>query len=368
MKASFLDLIRCKMLAIDVGTSKVALQTLTSNAVKSAPFFAAFETAGRGTYAAQHHFGESARRMLGRSPSTIEVVRPMVDGVIADLDAARTFLEGFMRQNVPNMRLSRTDVAVAIPWGVRAIDHRALEECLGAAGATRRNIVTSHIAALAGSLPDYTERPGVLCVDVGAGKTEIAVVSLGRTIAARSVRCGGDAMTAAIRVHLLRHHGFEIGESEAELAKITWGTVRTAQDSDSATITLSGKCRRRGVPARREFSQSELALALAGPLETILNAVSAVLEDVPPEVLSSVFDHPACLTGGAAQVDGFVEALAERFGGRVKLAPEPHLAVLRGLLRLGRSQETDDRQLSLASFRAAGRLAFPASSPSRSIA
>lgn len=338
------------LLAIDVGTSKVAIQAVGSESVIAAPFVAAFDKRRRGRDDAKHYLGDIALRMLGRSPAGIEVVRPMVDGEVGDSGAAKTFFHDFLRENVPHFRRKGMVAAVAIPSGVTTLGRSSLGECLGAAGVTRRITVASHIAALAHGVPDYRDRPGILSVDIGAGKAEIGVVSLGRTIAVRSLRCGGDVMTAAIRTHFLRNHGFEIGTSEAEMAKISWGTVRAEQTDGQASVILRGKCRHRGVPLMRDFPRSELAKALSVPLELIATAVLAVLESVPCEVLASVFDQPVCLTGGAAQLDGFDLALAARIGAKVSLVTEPQFAVVRGLMQRDIGQRKSARQTRLAFF------------------
>lgn len=369
MSNALIEFVKHPLLAIDVGTSKVAVQTCRSKAVKSAPFFTAIDKRRQGREEAQQYLGDAAKRMFGRSPDGIEIVRPMAEGVIGDLGAAKTFFRDFLRKNVPHSRWDRSVAVVAIPFGLRTFDRHVLEECLGAVGVTRRKTVACHIAALAYGVPDYRCRLGILSVDVGAGKTEIAVVSLGRTIAARNLRCGGDMMTAAICTHFLRHHGFEIGTSEAEMAKISWGTVRKEQTDDQACVLLRGKCRHRGVPLMREFPRSELAKALSVPLELIADAVMSVLEEVPPEVLASVFDQPVCLTGGAAQLDGFDLALAGRIGAEVELAIEPEFAVVRGLAQLDCGYRTQARQQRLTLFsRGGGRTTVPRASWFRSLA
>jgi rod shape-determining protein MreB len=277
------------------------------------------------------------------------------------VSAARAFLDHFVRTHAPTLRWKKPTVACAVPWEAGAFDLRTLGDCLSGAGVSRRRTVPGHMAALWGWNSDFARRCGLLVLDIGAGTTDIAVVSLGRTIAARSLRCAGDAMTAAIVAHFKRNHGFQIGEASAEAAKVRYGTACPESGGADETVVLQGKCRLRGVPVLREFPRSELALALSAPLERIIAGVVSTLAEVPPDVAASVFDGPAALSGGGALLDGLDRVFAARLGVGMRLADEPQFCVLRGLERMA-AGESDSTP-----FARSGDPDFPHGDPARSL-
>jgi rod shape-determining protein MreB len=269
--------------------------------------------------------------MVGNVAGDIETVRPIRDGAIADLEKAEWMLRAFIRTAHGNL-LAKPRVAVALSYGVNRTQRKALEDVVYRAGVRRLHTVDQAIAAAIGSGMAVAEPVGGLLVDVGAGTTTVAVLSMGGIVVSRSAPVGGDAIDAAIRAMLRHEHGLLVGDRLAESIKIELasafpgaapGDLAPAHGRDLAT----------GLPRTVYVCEEDIRLALAGPLASIIDVVMAALGDCPPELAGDLVDSGMVLTGGGALLPGLDTLLQEETGIPVRKATNPKAAVVRGVAR-----------------------------------
>ncbi|MEM8820668.1 MAG: rod shape-determining protein, partial [Pseudomonadota bacterium] len=215
-------------MAIDLGTANTLVYVKNKGIVLNEPSVVAYQTIqGKKEVKA---VGEDAKLMLGRTPGSIQAIRPMRDGVIADFEVAEEMIKYFIRKVQPNTFLSKPQIVVCVPYGATAVEEKAIETSVIAAGARKAFLIAEPIAAAIGAGLPITEPTGSMIVDIGGGTTEVAVLSLSDIVYARSVRTGGDKMDEAIISHLRRQHNMLIGESTAERIKKEIGTARMPAD------------------------------------------------------------------------------------------------------------------------------------------
>ncbi|MDZ4067659.1 MAG: rod shape-determining protein, partial [Tabrizicola sp.] len=211
-------------MAIDLGTANTLVYIRGKGIVLNEPSVVAYHTKdGKKVVLA---VGEDAKLMLGRTPGSIEAIRPMRDGVIADFEAAEEMIKHFIRKVHRRSTFSKPKIIVCVPHGATPVEKRAIRNSVLQAGARRAGLIAEPIAAAIGAGMPITEPTGNMVVDIGGGTTEVAVLSLGDIVYARSVRVGGDRMDEAIISYLRRHQNLLIGESTAERIKTSIGTAR----------------------------------------------------------------------------------------------------------------------------------------------
>ncbi len=217
--------------------------------------------------------GEDAKLMLGRTPGSIQAIRPMRDGVIADFDVAEEMIKHFIRKVHKRGGWSKPKIICCVPHGATPVEKRAIRESVLAAGARKAGLISEPIAAAIGAGMPIAEPTGNMVVDIGGGTTEVAVLSLGDVVYARSVRVGGDRMDEAIINYLRRQHNLLVGEATAEKIKTEIGTARMPDDGRGARMEVRGRDLLNGVPKEMEISQAQIAEALAETVQTIVEAV-----------------------------------------------------------------------------------------------
>ncbi|MEL7348999.1 MAG: rod shape-determining protein, partial [Pseudomonadota bacterium] len=204
-------------MAIDLGTANTLVYAKGKGIVLNEPSVVAFQTIqGKKEVKA---VGEDAKLMLGRTPGSIQAIRPMRDGVIADFEVAEEMIKEFIKKVQPATLFSKPQVVVCVPYGATAVEERAIEQSVISAGARKAYLIAEPIAAAIGAGLPITEPTGSMIVDIGGGTTEVAVLSLSDIVYARSVRTGGDKMDEAIISHLRRQHNMLIGDATAEKIK-----------------------------------------------------------------------------------------------------------------------------------------------------
>ena len=259
--------------------------------------------------------GEDAKLMLGRTPGTIEAIRPMRDGVIADFEAAEEMIKHFIRKVHKRTTISKPKIIVCVPHGATPVEKRAIRQFRPFKPApSRAGLIAEPIAAAIGAGMPITEPTGNMVVDIGGGTTEVAVLSLGDIVYARSVRVGGDRMDEAIINYLRRHQNLLIGESTAERIKTSIGTARMPDDGRGASMTIRGRDLLNGVPKETEINQAQVAEALAEPVQQICDAVMQALEATPPDLAADIVDRGVMLTGGGALLGDLDLCLREQTG------------------------------------------------------
>lgn len=308
-------------MAIDLGTANTLIYVKGKGIVLNEPSVVAYTVReGRKQVLA---VGEEAKQMLGRTPGSIEAIRPMRDGVIADFDVAEEMIKHFIRKVSNRFRLSPPKIIVCVPHGATPVERRAIHQSVIQAGARRAGLVPEPIAAAIGAGLPITEPTGSMVVDIGGGTTEVAVLSLGDIVYARSVRVGGDRMDEAIVAYMRRAHNLLIGESAAERIKKTIGSAIVPREGKGSSMPIRGRDLVNGIPREIEINQKHIAEALAEPRQQICEAVLAGLESTPPDLAADIVDRGVTLTGGGALLADIDVALREETGLPITLAENP---------------------------------------------
>ena len=313
MFARVLGLLSADM-AIDLGTANTLVYVKGRGIVLNEPSVVALaEVRGKKQVLA---VGEEAKQMVGRTPGNITAIRPLRDGVIADFEVAEEMIKHFIRK-VHNRRMFASPlIIVCVPSGSTAVERRAIQESAESAGARKVFLIEEPMAAAIGAGLPVTEPSGSMIVDIGGGTTEVAVISLGGIVYARSVRVGGDKMDEAIISYIRRNHNLLIGESSAEQIKINLGSAMPPDDPDDPGPwrEVKGRDLINGVPREVVVSQGQIAESLAEPVSQILDAVTTALENTPPELAADIVDKGIVLTGGGALLYRLDEVLRRETG------------------------------------------------------
>ncbi|MEM9903339.1 MAG: rod shape-determining protein, partial [Pseudomonadota bacterium] len=269
-------------MAIDLGTANTLVYVKSRGIILNEPSVVAYHVKdGRKQVLA---VGEDAKLMLGRTPGSIEAIRPMREGVIADFDTAEEMIKHFIRKVHRRTTFTKPKIIVCVPHGATPVEKRAIRQSVLSAGARRAGLIAEPIAAAIGAGMPITDPTGSMVVDIGGGTTEVAVLSLGDIVYARSVRVGGDRMDDAIVSYLRRQQNILIGDSTAERIKTSIGSARMPDDGRGASMLIRGRDLINGVPKETEVNQAQVAEALAEPVQAICEAVMTALETTPPDL------------------------------------------------------------------------------------
>jgi len=327
-------------MAIDLGTANTLVYVKGKGIVLNEPSVVAYHTKnGRKEVLA---VGEDAKLMLGRTPGSIEAIRPMREGVIADFDTAEEMIKHFIRKVHRRSTFTKPKIIVCVPHGATPVEKRAIRQSVLGAGARKAGLIAEPIAAAIGAGMPITDPTGSMVVDIGGGTTEVAVLSLADIVYARSVRVGGDRMDEALISYLRRHQNLLVGESTAERIKKEIGTARMPEDGRGEVMQIRGRDLLNGVPKETEVSQAQVAEALAEPVQQICEAVMTALESTPPDLAADIVDRGVMLTGGGALLGELDLALREQTGLSISVADESLNCVALGT---GKALEFE-RQLS----------------------
>ncbi|NLL69715.1 MAG: rod shape-determining protein [Epulopiscium sp.] len=311
-------------IGIDLGTASVLIFIKGQGVVLTEPSVVAIDQNTNQILAV----GEEARRMLGRTPGNIIAIRPLKAGVISDYEITEKMLKYFIHKAVGKRMLIRPRVAVCVPSGVTEVEKRAVEDATRQAGARFVEIIEEPIAAAIGAGIDISKACGSMLVDIGGGTTDIAVISLGGTVVSHSLKMGGDNFDEAIIRYMRKKHNLLIGERTAEELKIHVGTAYARPEV--ATMEIRGRNLITGLPKTIEISSEEMQEALQECVDSIIEAVHAVLEQTPPELASDIADRGIVMTGGGSLLYGLDKLIEERTGIQVIIAEDPISAVAIG--------------------------------------
>ncbi len=306
-----------RRVGIDLGTANVLVYTKDRGIVLNEPSVVAISNSDNRLMAV----GIEAREMLGRTPGSITVVRPMRAGVIADYVITKTMLEYFIRKVCGPFRLFRPEVMVCIPAGVTSVEQRAVHDATLEAGARVAYLIEEPLAAALGAKIPIHLPSGSMVVDIGGGTTEAAVISLNGIVVSRSVRVAGDKMDDAIAAYIKRRYGLMVGERTAEEIKIGIGSATSMEPELS--MEVRGRDQVGGLPKNITIRSSEVREALAEPLSAIIAAIRTVLEQTPPELASDVIDKGIILTGGGALLRNIDRLLSQETGVPCYVAEDP---------------------------------------------
>ena len=316
-------------LSIDLGTANTLIYVRGRGVVLDEPSVVAVrEESGRSGKVLEA-VGVGAKSMLGRTPGSITAIRPMKDGVIADFTITEKMLQYFIKK-AHGSRYFRPSprVLVCVPYGATQLEGGAIRVSAEGAGARKVYLVEEPMAAAIGAGMPVHEARGSMVLDIGGGTSEVAVISLNGIVYAASVRIGGDRFDEAITSYVRRNYGILIGEATAERIKETVGSAYPGQEVKE--ISVKGRNLSEGVPRSFTLNSNEVLESLQEPLQGIVSAVRAALEQTPPELGADVAERGIVLTGGGALLTDLDKLLTEETGLPVVISDEPLTCVARG--------------------------------------
>lgn len=284
--------------------------------------------------------GDEAKSMVGRTPGNIQAIRPLRDGVIADFEVAEAMIKHFINKVHKRRSFVSPQVVICVPSGSTAVERRAIRESAESAGARRVFLIEEPMAAAIGAGLPVTEPTGSMVVDIGGGTTEVAVLSLGGIVYARSVRVGGDKMDEAIIGYIRRVHNLLIGESSAEKIKKEIGSACAPEQGDGRTMQIKGRDLLNGIPKEILITEQQMAESLFEPVSAIVDAVKVALENTAPELAADIVDRGIVLTGGGAQLTNLDHVLRQATGLPVTVAENPLNCVALGTGKALESMKT----------------------------
>ena len=307
-------------MAIDLGTANTLVYVKNRGVVLNEPsVVAVLHNMGKSKVIA---VGMEAKQMLGKTPGHIQAIRPMKDGVIADFVITEEMIKYFIRKVHNRRTFANPRVIICVPTGSTPVERRAIHDSALAAGARKVSLIEEPMAAAIGAGLPVNEPQGSMVVDIGGGTTEIAVISLGGIVYSRSVRIGGDTMDTALIQFMRKRYNLLIGETSAETIKKEVGIAIAPKTGDGKTIDIKGRDLASGVPKEIELTQTQVAEALHEPIQHIVDAVKAALEETPPELSADLVDMGIVLTGGGALLEKMDEAIRDATGLPVTIADE----------------------------------------------
>ncbi|MDZ7587419.1 MAG: rod shape-determining protein [Patescibacteria group bacterium] len=319
-------------LAIDLGTANTLILVAKKGVVVREPTVVARRMKGKELLAV----GTEAKKMLGKNPESIEVVKPLEAGVIADFDATVVMLKHYfaeIHQHVGLMpKLARPKVLIGIPAGVTEVEKRAVQDAALSAGARQALVVEEPMAAAIGAGVKVDKADGQLIIDIGGGTTEIAVISLGGIVLNKSLRIAGDELNQMIIKSVRLKHGMLLGETTAEEVKINIGSAIPFVKEKS--FVVRGRDMEKGLPRSLKLKSAEIREALAPVIQEIVTAVALTIEETPPELVADILKHGIIMAGGGSLLYGIDKVVTEMTKMPVWVAEEPQDAVVRGCAKL----------------------------------
>ena len=317
-------------LAIDLGTANTLIYAKGQGVVLNEPSVVAIQhIAGSSGKKNVIAVGREAKSMLGRVPYSIEAIRPMKDGVIADFTITEQMLKHFIRSiHAKSFLRPSPRIIICVPCGSTQVERRAIRESALAAGASEVYLIEEPMAAAIGAGLPVADACGSMVVDIGGGTTEVGIISLGGMVYKGSVRIGGDKFDEAIVNYIRRGYGMLIGDQTAENLKKQIGVAYPSAEYKEMEVT--GRNLAQGIPQSFTVSTTEMLEALAEPLNGLITAIKIALENTPPELSSDIADRGIVLTGGGALLKDLDKMISEETGIPVILADEPLTCVVRG--------------------------------------
>jgi rod shape-determining protein MreB and related proteins len=311
-------------MAVDLGTANTLVYVRGEGIVLDEPSVVAINTRSGELLAVGHE----AKRMIGRTPSHIQAIRPLKDGVIADFDVCEKMLRYFI-QKVHTSRFVKPRMVICVPSGITSVEQRAVQEAAEFAGAAKPTyIIEEPMAAAIGAGLPVQHPAGNMIVDIGGGTTEVAVISLGGVVASQSARVGGDELDDAVAQFVKKEYSLALGERTSEQIKLRMGSAWPLEEELYAEIR--GRDLVSGLPKTITITTEEIREALSEPVAAIVDAVKVTLDKTPPELAADIMERGIVLAGGGALLSGLRERMAHETGMPIRIAEDPLYAVVRG--------------------------------------
>lgn len=315
-------------LGIDLGTSNTLICVKNKGIILNEPSVVALNTKTKDIF----EVGDKAKKMLGRTPGSIETIRPLKNGVIADYEITEKMLRAFYKKVNQRKGMSSPRVIICVPAGVTQVEKRAVIDVTREAGAREAYLIEEPMAAAIGIGLNIFEPEGNLIIDIGGGTSEIAVISLGVIVKTSSFRVAGDKFDATIIDYVRQKHNLLIGERTAEQIKKTIGAVVELEEDEC--IEISGRNALNGLPRDIKIYSSEVVEALGDLVQQIIEEVKVILEKTPPELSSDIKRRGIYVTGGGALLRGIDQRIAESLNLNVTVSEDPLNAVINGIQTL----------------------------------
>ena len=303
-------------MAVDLGTANTLVYVRGRGIILNEPSVVAVNVKDGRPLAV----GAEAKRMIGRTPSHIQAIRPLKDGVIADFEICEKMLRYFI-QRVHQRRFAKPRMVICVPSGITGVEQRAVMEAAEYAGARKAYIIEEPMAAAIGAGLPVHEPTGNMVVDIGGGTTEVAVISLGGIVTSQSVRIGGDELDEAIIAYIKKEYSLALGERTAEEIKIALGSAFPMEEELHAEIR--GRDLVSGLPKTIVVSTQEIRKAVDEPVSAIIDAVKVTLDKTPPELAADIMEQGIVLTGGGALLHGLDARLQDETGMPIIVARDP---------------------------------------------
>jgi len=313
-------------MAIDLGTANTLVYVKGKGIVLNEPSVVAIiNEKGKNQVLA---VGEDAKQMLGRTPGSIQAIRPLRDGVIADFIVTEEMIKHFIKKVHQRSAFANPRIIICVPTGSTPVERRAIQESAHAAGARKVQLIEEPVAAAIGAGLPISEPTGSMIVDIGGGTTEIAVMSLGGIVYSQSLRVAGDALDQSIVTYMRKKFNLLIGDSTAEKIKKEIGTcIPTNSDN---TYIMKGRDIRTGVPKEVTLTEKDSAEAMSPIITQMIQAIKDALEQTPPELSADLVDMGLVLAGGGAYLKNLDKLISKETGLPVSIAEDPLSCVANG--------------------------------------
>ncbi|HKK65230.1 MAG TPA: rod shape-determining protein [Clostridia bacterium] len=311
-------------IGIDLGTCNTLVYVRGKGIVVSEPSVVAVERGTKKVVAV----GAEAKRMLWKTPGDIIAIRPLRDGVIADLETTEKMIRYFITKILPRRWFVKPRMVIGVPTCITEVERRAVEESAYKAGAREVKVIEESLAAAIGANIPIFEPAGHMVCDIGGGTTEISVISLGGMVVTNAIRLGGDEFDEAIIKHVRSVHNLIVGEQTSETLKMSIGNA--VADKQIEKMEIKGTDAITGLPRRLEIDSVEVREALQEPISAVIEEIKRTLGQTPPELAADIVERGIVMTGGGSLLKGLPKLIAKETGVPVILAEEPLLCVAKG--------------------------------------
>ncbi|MCI6580486.1 MAG: rod shape-determining protein [Oscillospiraceae bacterium] len=317
-----------KDIGIDLGTANTLIYMKGKGIIIREPSVVAVNTRDESA----SYVGHEAKEIIGKTPGSIIAVRPLKNGVIADFDITTTMLAQFIKKALKGTLFSKARVTICIPSGVTPVERRAVKDAAELAGAKKVYIIEEPMAAAIGAGLPVTEPVGNMIVDIGGGTSEVAVISMGGIVTARSIRIAGDELDNAIVGYIRRKYNMLIGERTAEEIKLRIGSAYPGDAVEK--MEIKGRNLLNGLPENITVNSDEIRDALVEPISKIIEAIKLTLEKTPPELAADIIEQGITLCGGGALLKGLDTLINSETGMPVYIAEYPLDCIVEGTGRV----------------------------------